>query len=174
MVLKAFLMSTCSTTQSLSSCASQWSTIRWRLMPTNSAAPRTPTPHCLGASPSTSFLRDGVRSKHLPTTLRRVSPTAIGRMPRSFFLSGIKLDAQKKGAALGLRPPNAAFSARLASEICNVDPTPTLSKQSLMCEGRRPLGPGAEPGGNDMVASQAIFAQSRGRSPSSNDGFLSS
>ena len=112
MELKAFLMSTCSTTQSLSSWESQLSTTLCKVIPTISAAPRTPTPHCRGANLDTSFIKDGVRRRHFPTTRLSVSPTATGRIEESFFFNGTNVDAHMKGDEHGCKDPVATFSAR--------------------------------------------------------------
>jgi len=56
---------------------------------------------CRGARAAVALRPWDVASSHLAVSLRRVSPTAIGRTPPSFVFSGMRRAAHRKGAARG-------------------------------------------------------------------------
>jgi len=92
-----------------------------------------------------------VASNHLTVSLRRVSPTAIGRTPPSFFFSGMRRAAHRNGAARGWRRP----ALIVVTRVSRASSRPALAalsaefRQSSRCWGRSPEGPAALPRGNE-------------------------
>ena len=118
------------------------------------SAPRdTPTPTCSGASAEASSFATAVLSRVLQASLRRTSPTAIGRTPPSFFRKGVKFAPQRTGAiSSGIRPCAHMWQNRAKADTRGA-PRAGRRKASCRCDARKPEGPGAELLGKDVMAS---------------------
>ena len=156
-VLNALRTSICTATQSRSV---QLSAMRWRPMPISSAANGRPTPHCRGCRLLICCKAGVVLRRTLPTRRRSVSPTAIGLMPPSFLVSGMRVLAHRAScAACGSAPAHAALT-KAPRPICSACVLPGRRRQSFKWAGRRPDGPGAEPGGKRDIAWRAHCSHS--------------
>ena len=95
---------------------------------------------------------------HLAGSLRRVSPTAIGLIPPSFFLRANKLALAKAGATIGGTSPARVMFTNDVRAMSALFPASfaALEMQSLRCWGRRPEGPPADPGAKLPIASLTI------------------
>ena len=91
--------------------------------------------------------------------LRKVSPTAMGRIPPSFLFSGIRLEAHITGANPNGRYPYAAFLTIRVIAASSSLSVPSFFTHALMCPGRKPEGPGAEPGGKEKMALRVRMPQ---------------
>ena len=90
---------------------------------------------------------------HLATRRRNVCPTAIGRIPLSFFRRGMRLAPKKKGLTDCGTSPRSTKLAKLVSDRSNTRPPSSADAlvESRRCCGRIPSGPPADPRGNDLM-----------------------
>ena len=112
----------------------------------------TPTPNWMGLRREAAF-GETACARPFEVRRRRVFPTAIGLYGSSWSGVAFLMDAnsrapQKKGATLHGKDPE----DRALTKVCRalrhlIDLEETLEEMaSFRCSGRRPEGPGAEPG----------------------------
>jgi len=95
MELKAFFKSTCSNSHPVLSC--RLSASACTPIATTSQGLPFAKAVCRGARAAVALRPWDIASSHMAVSLRRVSPTAIGRTPPSFLLSGIRRSAHRYG-----------------------------------------------------------------------------
>ena len=139
------------------------STVCWRVLPKRSHAPGEPMPCCKGSILEMASFVWGRFTRYFSMTRRRVSPTATGRTPFPVgFFRGIRLASQSQLAAETGRSPVSQISVRRARPSRRrLDPDWSPWRISWRWRGRRPEGPGAQPGGNLRMTSRRM----RFRSP---------
>ena len=115
--------------------------------------PLTPTPSwtggsCLRSSGMTRF------AAIFEANRRKTLPTAIGRMPPSFFWSAVKFAAKRRSRACWGIWPSRSFEQRLANAFIKRRPASAVcgATISFKCPGRRPSTPPALPGRIDFRA----------------------
>ena len=108
-----------------------------------SQPPRVPTPTCTGSRCSLTA-SETEAAKHFPTSLRQVSPTAIGRRSPAGFGSATNDAPQSHARTSAIASPRARMFANSARCRMTSSRRPGASA-SFRCCGRKPLGPAAAP-----------------------------
>ena len=121
-----------------------------------SRAKGVPTPDCRGRKLDSCSLASGVESNVFPTKRLRVSPIAMGLTLDPFgpLRRGMSEEAHKQGAASGGRDPDEQrlVNCKREERRAEVAGLKRLLVRSCKCAGRRPDGPGADPGGKWEIA----------------------